>query len=374
MLALATITLSCSKDDDEESKVVNYNVVINENGKTSNGSIFTAVDDKNFYLDYIKYTIKEEHMVVSDHDKSCLKGEAKIASRITYKGKSYDVLEIGKKAFRGCIALTSITIPSIVTFIDSEAFCNCSGLTSIKVDAGNTIYDSRNDCNAIIETITNTLIKGCHNTVIPNSVTSIGSYAFDACSGMTSVTIPNSVTTIGYSAFSYCSDMTSVTIPNSVTSIGSKAFWYCIGLTSITIPNSVTSISEHAFEGCSGLTSVSIPNSVTSIGISAFCGCTGLTSFTIPNSVTSIEDFAFRECTGLTSFTIPNSVTSIENGAFYQCSGLTSIHCLSTTPPSIKSPFEYSTYTMVTLYVPKGSLDAYKKHDRWRLFKNIVEE
>ena len=90
------------------------------------------------------------------------------------------------------------------------------------VENGNTKYDSRNNCNAIIETATNTLISGCKNTIIPNSVTSIGSHAFYRCTGLTSVTIPNSVTTIGNYAFYGCTGLTSVTIPNSVTSIGRK--------------------------------------------------------------------------------------------------------------------------------------------------------
>ena len=90
--------------------------------------------------------------------------------------------------------------------------------------------------------------------------------------------------------------MTSITIPNSVTSIGDYAFQYCSSLTSITIPNSVTSIGDYAFSYCSGLTSITIPNSVTGIGRDAFSYCSGLTSITIPNSVTSIGDFAFYDC------------------------------------------------------------------------------
>jgi hypothetical protein len=190
------------------------------------------------------------------------------------------VTGIGNNVFWHCSSLTSITIPNSVTTIGYSAFSNCSGLTSIIVEDANSTYDSRENCNAIIETTTNTLIAGCQNTIIPNSVTSIGNTAFYCCSSLTSVTIPDSITTIGYSAFAYCSGLTSITIPNSVTSIGNTAFAYCSGLTSITIPNSVTSIEGYAFSGCSSVTSITIPNSVTSIGEDAFYDCSDLNSIT----------------------------------------------------------------------------------------------
>lgn len=118
------------------------------------------------------------------------------------------------------------------------------------VEPGNIIYDSRNNCNAIIEKSTNTLIKGCQNTIIPDSVSSIADCAFYGCYGLTSITIPNSVISIGDYAFYGCYGLTSITMPNSVTSIGDCAFCGCSGLTSITIPNSVTSIGGKAFEDC----------------------------------------------------------------------------------------------------------------------------
>ena len=143
------------------------------------------------------------------------------------------VTYISGSAFYGCSGLTSVTIPNSVTGINEGAFDDCLGLTSIIVEGGNTKYDSRDNCNAIIESASNKLIAGCKNTVVPNSVTSIGNRAFFGHSGLTSVTIPNSVTSIGGSAFNGCSGLTSVTIPNSVTSIGSNAFYGCSGLTRI---------------------------------------------------------------------------------------------------------------------------------------------
>ena len=345
-------------------------------------------------------------------------GSVTIPETVIYNGTTYSVTSIGDWAFCFCTGLTSITIPNSVTSIGDCAFADCSSLTSIIVEDANSTYDSRENCNAIIETATNTLIVGCQNTIIPNSVTSIGEGAFYKCSSLTSVTIPNSVTSIGYGAFVECSSLTSVTIGNSVTTIGGWAFAQCSSLTSVTIPNSVTSIGEYAFEDCSGLTSVTIGNSVTSIGERAFWDCDGLTSvvwnaknyadfpdfsapfhsqitsftfgdsvqhipaylchgmnnltsITIPNSVTSIGDYAFFYCSGLTSVTIGNSVTSIGGHAFYDCSGLTSVTSLAEIPPTLGSLAFYNVSTTIPVYVACSSVSAYQSAKGWKDFTNI---
>ena len=131
------------------------------------------------------------------------------------------LINIGKCVFCGCFNLTSITIPNSVKSIGSGAFCSCS---SIKVESNNEVYDSRNGCNAIIETATNTLIIGCQNTIVPNSIISIGERAFCNCKSMTSITLPLSVKNIGYKAFHNCSSLKTITIPNSVIAIGERAF------------------------------------------------------------------------------------------------------------------------------------------------------
>lgn len=169
---------------------------------------------------------------------------------------SKSVTEIGYYAFYGCTSLTSIIIPKSVTVVNGSSFGGCTGLTSIIVEDGNKVYDSRDNCNAIVETASNTLIMGCENTTIPNSVTKIGLKAFADFIGLRSVAIPNSVKVIGIGAFAGCIGLTDVTIPYSVTTIGELAFTDCTGLTNVTIPNSVTIIGTGAFYGCSGLTSI----------------------------------------------------------------------------------------------------------------------
>ena len=135
---------------------------------------------------------------------------------------------------------------------------------------------------------------------VPNSVSSIGQYAFYGC-GLTGLTIPNSVTNIGAYAFGNCYSLASVVIPNSIASIANNVFQYCSNLTTIVIPSGVTNIGNYAFEYCSSLTNVIIPNSVTTIGANAFFACSGLINVTIGSSVTSIGSLAFARCTSLTA-------------------------------------------------------------------------
>lgn len=235
------------------------------------------------------------------------------------------VTSIGYGAFESCYSLKSITIPNSVTSIGENAFGSCSGLENINVAVENTKYRSVENC--VIEIATNTLIFGCKNSVIPTggSVTTIGNYAFNGCSGLTSITIPNSVTSIGNLAFSNCVGLTSITIPNSVTSIGSTAFGWCKRLTNITIPDSVTTIGSNAFFDCRKLASVTIGNSVTSIG-----------------------NYAFAH------------------------SRLTSITMLPTTPPTLGSDVFPPNVTTIT--VPVGCGDAYKTAEKWSTYADKIVE
>lgn len=165
-----------------------------------------------------------------------------------------------------------------------------------------------------------------------------------------------------------------IVIREGVTSIGRYSFTGTTRFNNITLPNSLTSIGDNAFSDCTGLTEIAIPNSVTSIGDGTFAGCIGLTEITLPNSVTSIRNFTFSGCTSLTSVTIGSGVGSIGYNAFSECYNLTHVTILATEFPfshNVDSNFPASDDT---LYVPRGTVEAYKNSDWGQVFTQIVEQ
>ncbi len=245
-------------------------------------------------------------------------GNFKNFSKLTSVTIGNGITSIASSAFQGCSGLTSVTIPNSVTSIGSGAFQGCSGLTSV---------------------------------TIPSTVTSIGSSAFQGCSGSILVDANNPVySSGGVVLFNKSQTMLiqcpvgiagSYTIPSSVTSIGSGAFQGCSGLTSVTVPSSVTSIPTACFNGCSSLTSITIPSSVTSIGSGNWINASQING-------------AFQNCTSLTSITIPSSVTSIGLAAFQGCSGLTSAIFQGNAPTPQDDNSVFSGDTLATAYYPAG--------------------
>lgn len=299
-----------------------------------------------------RYTFSAGHSLLfkqkKDSEKLCLIGyenfktpvKVVIPSQITIKGKSYPVVEIGEHAFIDCINLTEVIIPETVKYIRAAAFWNCNRLASLNIPQsvrnigneafgfcdsltevfipetvydidgaifpgcnnlqsivvadGNKFYDSREGCNAIIDSNTDTLIQGCHTTVIPESVKTIGDRAFKWCNGLSIIDLPDSVTTIEELAFVCCFSLTSIGLPQSLKKIGDGAFIECEDLTNVVIPNTVTEIGFAAFMGCTGLTDMIIPDSVTEIGPKAFDCCRNLKEI-IVSKASLLEDTGLSE-------------------------------------------------------------------------------
>lgn len=140
------------------------------------------------------------------------------------------------------------------------------------------MFDSRNNCNAIIESVTNKLVAGCKNTVIPDTVTKIGSGAFKGLDKLTSIVIPDSVTEIEDEAFMDCTSLNDIILPYGLKHVGDSAFEGCTSLKTINIPDGVAEIGKKAFYGCKVLNNVIIPDSVQKTGSGAFYKCDSLTS------------------------------------------------------------------------------------------------
>ena len=258
------------------------------------------------------------------------------------------VEKIGYHCFYGCTGLKSITIPKSTYFIEAGILAGCSSIETISVDKANKTYDSRDNCNAIIKTNTNELIAGCKNTIIPNNVVSINSYAFQRNQALTTISIPNSVLEIGYEAFSGCENLSSISIREGVTKIDEYAFNKCTSLVNLTIPNGVVSIKMGAFRDCSNLFSIYFGNSLVTIGAVAFEGCSSLNDITFTSDV-GYGYHAFDRCNNITTV-----VSTCKN-------------------PSDGGVFTRDTYNNAVLYVPVGTTNLYKNIYSWGQFNHIVE-
>lgn len=287
---------------------------------------------------------------------------------------------IGEYAFSGCSSLESITILDRVSNVGKNAFEYCNSLKSISISPANTHYDSRNECNAIIETETNTLIVGCHATVIPNTVQVLANYAFNGLDSLYTIEIPASVDSISQLAFVKCSNVDSIIVAednphfdsrdncNAIIHTESNAL--IAGCKNSFIPNSVVEIKNRAFNCCTGLTSIEIPDNVEMIGSRAFILCENLKQVTLPRTLNSIESYVFYGCKSLESIYIPGFTTTIKSSAFFGCDSLANVYNCSLLPQSLGS----STFSNFTnLHVPRGYKDAYANAEHWNKF-TILED
>ena len=236
----------------------------------------------------------------------------------------HSLVSIGDISFYQCYQIQEIRIPSSVEHIGERALYGSENM-HLSVESGNPYYDSREDCNAVIETKTNRLIKGSNNSHIPSTVTSIGSAAFESCTGLTEVNLPDGLTVIEGSAFDGCKNLAQVSLPESLTTIGNSAFAYT-AITEMNLPDQVDSVGSYAFIACRQLERVKIPKYVKHFGDKIFGSCTSLKEVNLPSGLTKVGQGMFSYCSNLTHVEIPSSVKSIEHEAFYECGSLESVN------------------------------------------------
>lgn len=226
------------------------------------------------------------------------------------------VVSLGEMAFYKCSGLKEISVPANVETIGENAFAFCSSVEKIQVHKDNKVYDSRSDCNAIVETVTNVLVVGCKNSVVPSDVVAIGNDAFHGCKGLVQIALPSGIREIGRNAFDGCSSLVQVNLSEGLAMVSEGAFWGCSSLVDIVIPQSVVTLDEYVFRGCAKLQKVKC----------------------IAQKPAKIVYHADEE-----------DVNTLLGGAFDNAEKM-------------------------TLVVPKGSKAAYAKADGWKDFGTVVEE
>ena len=310
-------------------------------------------------------------------------GTVIIPASVTNEGKTYAVVAIGEGAFQNALSLTSISIPSSVSFIGDNAFDGCNNLTSVTVawetpiainstifpNSGNatlhvpsgseSVYASA-DCWKDFKTIAEPIVFA------DNAVKALCLANWDAdgdgvlymdeaaiVTDLDSVFTDNTdittfdelqyfigLTSIGERAFYYCSNLTSIVIPDNVTTIGNRAFYVCSGLTSLHISANVTNIEDRAFAYCSGLESITVDDGNTVYDSRNDCNALiktsnntlliGCKNTVIPSGVKVLAEGSFRGCAELKNIEIPEGVTTIGASAFRGCTGLESVTLPST--------------------------------------------
>lgn len=290
---------------------------------------------------------------------------------------------IGYNAFYNCLNLQSISLPSTLTSIESHAFSHCSSLQSISLPEGLTSIGAVAFNNS-----------GLTNLVLPEGLTSLGEYAFSDCVALQSVRLPSTLDVISSTCFGGDSSLTSVIIPEGVDSINDYAFHNCPLLPTVTLPQSLRSIGYAAFSYCTSIDSILCPDGIHNIGDGAFAFCPNLGTFRLPEQleainpailwesrittlvvpphVTRIEKWGLSGCSSLHTLTLPAALTFIGDSAFYSTTHLDTLVMGCSEPPSVGPNVFFS--HGATLVVPCGASEAYRQHNVWGNFSNIVED
>lgn len=323
-----------------------------------------------FVIDKMAYNITSPTTVETTWLDGSHNADVIIPSQVVYSSTTYAVTAIGPNTFNGYgNSLNSVSIPQSVTSIGHYAFYGCDAITTISIPGGLTYLGERAFC-------------GCsklNSITIPKSLSRIYSEAFMGCESINSVTfeLPSSLTQIDFAAFEYCGHITTLNIPNTVTTIGGRAFQFCGSLQTINIPGSVNSIGLYALDDTPWYNNQ--PEGLVYAGNVAYAYKGTMpenTSIVLNEGTTGISEYAFYSQRNLSSLSIPASVSAIGRNAFEYCSGLQTIYSHAVSPINLESSYDVfkdANKTTSTLYVPVNSKSAYGAANQWQDFTNIVE-
>ena len=262
-------------------------------------------------------------------------------------------------AFENAPMLSQVTLSEGIETIDRYAFNGCTGLTSITIPESTTTVGGFKGCTSL------------SSVTLGSKVTDFAADTFSGCTSLTGITIPGGVSGVSQCCFSNCTGLTSVTLEDGMSTIDSNAFYGCSSLTAITIPQSVKAINGSAFESCTSLTGVTFNTTAVSIGDHAFQGCNGLTEITLP--ATTIGEYVFQSCGQLRTVDIGDGVTSIGNSVFSGCANLSSVTVRAHTPPTLSALAFQGTAKGLTIYVPANSVEQYKTTLGWRDYADKIQ-
>ena len=228
------------------------------------------------------------------------------------------LVSIGSGAFDNCTSLISVELPDNA-IISSDTFKECKNLSDIVISDTNNNYIVK---NGILYNKNMTRIlcypAGIKDTEfsVPDTVKTIGDFAFYGAKVLESVDIPDSVIAINTNAFGECSGLKEVVIPDSVTSMGEAVFYKCTSLEKVKLSVNITSPNPAVFQYCSSLKEVVLPESMKFISFFMFSYCKEITNIVLPDKLNSVLRSAFQNCDNLKNITVPKNVTTIQDYAF----------------------------------------------------------
>ena len=274
-----------------------------------------AVLYKNGLVEHEHYSLKEE---VEKIKYSQLNPTGNATDSIFYSARSTithfeefeyftGVTQIPSRCFGYLTNMTKIVLPNTITSINSYAF----GITE------------STGCGVL-------------NITLPNSVKTLGDFAFTGCKSLNTVVFNETLTTIGSSAFYNCTRLNNVILPDSLTSLGESVFRGCTSLSNMYIPDSITNIKYRMFYGCTALKTFAMSNAVTTLGSQVFLG-SGITNITLSENLTALLTSVFSGCKSIQTITLPAKISSIGDTCFSGCTKLKEIICLRSTAPTVTS-------------------------------------